>query len=166
MAGFGVFDDMFSRMAERNRQMEDSWTKTFEAIGLSFATMMAKMAEEMAARAAVFGILSLIPGMGGAGGLLGGAGSFIFGARASGGAVFPGMTYKRNEDAYGGGGEPFRPSTAGTIMPNRSSTGAGGRGGDTHYHFAPGTSRSDAGYIVRAIQQGTKERRRTVSRGI
>jgi len=166
MYAFQPLDDVFSRMAARNAEMEDSWTKTFEGIGLAFTAMLAKMVEEYMARAAIFGLLSLIPGMGGASGLLGGAGSFIFGARASGGAVFPGMTYRRNEDAYGGGGEPFRPSTAGTIMPNRSSTGSGSEGGSVHYHFAAGTSRADAGYIVRQIQQGTRERRRTVARGI
>jgi len=166
MYAFQPLDDVFSRMAARNAEMEDSFTKTFEGIGLAFTAMLAKMVEEYMARAAIFGLLSLIPGMGGAGGLLGGAGSFIFGARASGGAVFPGMTYKRNEDAYGGGGEPFRPSTAGTIMPNRSSAGSGSDGGSVHYHFAAGTSRADAGYIIRQIQQGTRERRRTVARGI
>jgi tape measure domain-containing protein len=146
----------------------DIWVNgrdTFSALYDAFSEMITKMAIEMAAKATIFGALSLIPGMGGATGLLGGAGSFIFGARASGGAVFPGMTYRKNEDAYGGGGEPFRPSTAGTIMPNRSSTGTGSDGA-VHYHFAAGTSRADAGYIVRAIQQGTRERRRTVSRGL
>lgn len=137
----------------------------FASLYDAFSEMITKMAIEMAAKATIFGALSLIPGMGGATGLLGGAGSFIFGARASGGAVFPGMTYRKNEDAYGGGGEPFRPSTAGTIMPDRSSTGTGPDGA-VHYHFAAGTSRADAGYIVRALQQGTKERRRPVSRGL
>ena len=143
----------------------DIWVNgrdVFSSLYDAFSEMVTKMALEMAAKATIFGIFSAFGG----GGLLGGASSFIFGARASGGAVFPGMTYRRNEDAYGGGGEPFRPSTSGTIMPNRSSTGSGSGGGDVHYHFAAGTTRADAGYIVRAIQQGTKERRRTVSRAI
>jgi len=143
----------------------DIWVNgrdVFSSLYDAFSEMVTKMALEMAAKATIFGIFSAFGG----GGLLGGASSFIFGARASGGAVFPGMTYRRNEDAYGGGGEPFRPSTSGTIMPNRSSTGSGSGGGDVHYHFAAGTTRSDAGYIVRAIQQGTKERRRTVSRAL
>lgn len=155
-------DTLSSTMASAYSDIWVNGRDTFDALYDAFSEMITKMAIEMAARATIFSIFSAFGG----GGMLGGGASYIFGARASGGAVFPGMTYKRNEDAYGGGGEPFRPSTAGTIMPNRSSTGAGGGGQVVNYHFAPGTSRADAGYIVRAIQQGTKERRRTVSRGI
>jgi|GEM_PF-4471763 len=155
-------DTLSSTMASAYSDIWVNGRDTFDALYDAFSEMITKMAIEMAARATIFSIFSAFGG----GGLLGGGAAYIFGARASGGAVFPGMTYKRNEDAYGGGGEPFRPSTAGTIMPNRSSTGAGGGGQVVNYHFAPGTSRADAGYIVRAIQQGTKERRRTVARGI
>lgn len=158
MVGFQPLDDIYSRMAARNAEMEDSFAKTFEGIGLAFATMMTKMAEEMAAKAAIFGLFSLFGG----GGFLGGASSFIFGARASGGAMFPGVPYRYNEDRYGGGGEVFRPASAGTASPERN-----GGGGATHvYHFAAGTSRADAGFIVRSIEQASRERRRTVARAL
>lgn len=158
-------ETLSSTMASAYTDIVVNGRDVFASLYDAFSEMITKMAIEMAAKATIFGALSLIPGMGGATGLLGGAGSFIFGARASGGAVFPGVTYRKNEDAYGGGGELFRSSTSGTITPNRSSTGTGPDGA-VHYHFAAGTSRADAGYIVRAIQQGTKERRRTVSRGL
>lgn len=62
MAGFQVFDDMFARMAARNAEMEDSWTKTFQGIGLAFSTMLTKMLEEMAVKAAVFAAFNLFSG--------------------------------------------------------------------------------------------------------
>lgn len=159
MVGFAPLDDIYSRMAARNAEMEDSFTKTFEGIGLAFATMMTKMAEEMATKAAIFGLFSLFGG----GGIIGGASSFIFGARASGGAMFPGVPYRFNEDRYGGGGEIFRPASAGTASPERN----GGGGGNTmHFHFAAGTRASDKGMLVRAFQEATgRERQRSVARG-
>ena len=119
----------------------------------------------MAAKATIFAAFSAFGG----GGLLGGASSFIFGARATGGVTLPGVRYRVNEDGYnGGGGEMFRSSSAGTISPNRGGGGGGGGGGGNvqHFHFAAGTSRADRGTIVRAIKIATKSRENSVARGI
>lgn len=133
---------------------------TFSALYDAFSEMITKMVIEMAAKAAIFAIFNTLSG--GQGNLLGGASSFIFGARASGGVMFPGVPYRFNEDRYSGsGGEVFRPASGGSASPDR---GRGGGGTTTHYHFAAGTTKSDSGAIVRAIQQATRERSRTATR--
>jgi len=159
-------DTLSSTMASAYTDIWVNGRDVFASLYDAFSEMITKMAIEMAAKATIFGALSLIPGMGGASGLLGGAGSFIFGARATGGVTLPGVRYRVNEDGYnGGGGEMFRSSSAGTISPNRGGGGGGG-GNVQHFHFAAGTSRADRGAIVRAIKTATKSRENSVARGI
>lgn len=157
MVAFSPVDQMFDRMAQRNAEMENSFSKTTQGMALAFTSMLVKMAEEYLARAFIFGGLSLIPGFGGAGGLLGGATSFIFGGRASGGAMFPGVSYAYNERQ---GGEIFRPSTGGMASPNLQ-----GRGGDSIViHLSGGATQADANRVARAIEQSGRGRLRTVTR--
>lgn len=160
MKAFGPLDRMFERMMSRNDEMTESWTKNFQAIGLEWTAMLTQMVEEYIARAAIFGTLSLIPGFGGASGFLGGAASFIFGGRASGGAMFPGVAYAYNE-RQPGGGEIFRPSTAGTASPNLSG---GGGGGSITINLHGGATAADANRVARAIEQQNRGRLRTVTR--
>jgi len=110
MAGFQVFDDMFSRMAARNAEMSDSWTKTFQGIGLAFTTMLTKMVEEMAVKAAIFGAFSLFSG----GTLTPGGGGFMkFLGFASGGMPPVGQPVSVGERRP----ETFVPRSAGHIQP-------------------------------------------------
>lgn len=155
-------DTLSSTMASAYTDMWVNGRNAFDSIYDAFSEMITKMAIEMAAKATIFAAFSAFGG----GGLLGGASSFIFGARATGGVTLPGVRYRVNEDGYnGGGGEMFRSSSAGTISPNRGGGGGGG-GNVQHFHFAAGTSRADRGAIVRAIKIATKSRENSVARGI
>lgn len=157
MVAFSPVDAMFDRMAQRNAEMEMGFSRVTQGMALSFTSMLIKMAEEYAARAAIFGILSFIPGMGGATGLMGGLGSFVFGGRASGGAMFPGVSYAYNERQ---GGEIFRPSTGGMASPNLQ-----GRAGDSiTINLSGGATQADANRVARAIEQQGRGRLRTVTR--
>jgi len=157
MVAFSPVDAMFDRMAQRNAEMEMGFSRVTQGMALAFSSMLIKMAEEYAARAAIFGILSMIPGMGGATGLLGGLGSFVFGGRASGGAMFPGVSYAYNERQ---GGEIFRPSTGGMASPNLQ-----GRAGDSIViNLSGGATQADANRVARAIEQKNRGRLRTVTR--
>jgi tape measure domain-containing protein len=157
MVAFSPVDAMFDRMAQRNAEMEMGFARVTQGMALSFTSMLIKMAEEYAARAAIFGLLQFIPGMGGATGLLGGLGSFVFGGRASGGAMFPGVSYAYNERQ---GGEIFRPSTGGMASPNLQ-----GRAGDSIViNLSGGATQADANRVARAIEQKNRGRLRTVTR--
>lgn len=153
-------DTLSSTMASAYTDIWVNGRNAFDSIYDAFSEMITKMAIEMAAKATIFAAFSAFGG----GGLLGGAGSFIFGARASGGVTFPGVSYQINEDPYTGrGGEVFRPSTGGTISPNRS----GSEGGTTlHFHFGSGISSHDRGAIMRAVKIATKTREISPSRGL
>lgn len=119
MAGFQVFDDMFARMQSRNAEMEDSWTKTFQGIGLAFSSMLVKMIEEMAVKAAIFGAFSLFGGGAALGaGETGGSGLLNFLGFASGGAPPVGMPVEVGERRR----ELFIPQGPGRVAP---TTGAG-----------------------------------------
>ena len=155
-------DTLSSTMASAYTDMWVNGRNAFDSIYDAFSEMITKMAIEMAAKATIFAAFSAFGG----GGLLGGASSFIFGARATGGVTLPGVRYRVNEDGYnGGGGEMFRSSSAGTISPNRGGGGGGG-GNVQHFHFAAGTSRADRGAIIRSIKIATKSRENSVARGI
>jgi ABC-type multidrug transport system fused ATPase/permease subunit len=101
---------MFSRMAARNAEMSDSWTKTFQGIGLAFTAMLTKMIEEMAVKAAIFGAFSLFSG-----GTItpGGGGLLKFLGFASGGLPPMGQPVSVGERRP----ETFVPRSAGHIQP-------------------------------------------------
>jgi len=83
----------------------------FQNIANNFRRMLEVMVTELAARAAIFGLLNLFGG----GGLVGGARNFIFGGfKASGGEVNTGKAYVVGEN----GPELFAPKQSGQIIPN------------------------------------------------
>lgn len=152
-------DTLSSTMASAYTDIWVNGRDVFASLYDAFSEMITKMAIEMAAKATIFGALSLIPGMGGATGLLGGAGSFIFGARASGGAMFPGVAYNVNERQ---GGELFRPASAGMVSPNYR--GENSSGDTIHIHLSGGATQADADRIARTIQIQKRTRQTTVTR--
>lgn len=152
-------DTLSSTMASAYTDIWVNGRDVFASLYDAFSEMITKMAIEMAAKATIFGALSLIPGMGGESGLLGGAGSFIFGARASGGAMFPGVAYNINERQ---GGELFRPASAGMVSPNYR--GENSSGDTIHIHLSGGATQADADRIARTIQIQKRTRQTTVTR--
>jgi len=136
----------------------DIWVNgrdVFASLYDAFSEMITKMAIEMAAKATIFAAFSAFGG----GGLLGGASSFIFGARASGGAMFPGVAYNINERQ---GGELFRPASAGMVSPNYR--GENSSGDTIHIHLSGGATQADADRIARTIQIQKRTRQTTVTR--
>lgn len=128
-------------------QAKQEGASFFESFTEGFRNMLEQMAVEMAAKAAVFSIFSAFGG----GGLLGGLSSFVFGARAAGGAVAGGMPYTVGENRR----ETFVPDGPGRIAPT------GGGAVTINVQAAPGMdTKALAREIVRAQEDAQRRRLR------
>jgi phage-related minor tail protein len=127
-AGEKIFDSMVSGFGDAIEQLVTTGTIKFDELAKSFASMLARMAAELAARAVIMSILKAIAGGAGAGDVTAAsptatmqayntsAMDFKLPGFAAGGPVSAGQAIMVGEN----GPERFVPSVAGRIEPNSS----------------------------------------------
>jgi tape measure domain-containing protein len=141
-----AFADSMSAAYFRAKQDGDNFFSSFLE---SFGLMLEQMAVQMAAKAFIFSAFSALSG--GSSTVLGGAASFIFGARASGGYVANGGAYTVGENRR----ESFVPDRPGRIAPTSASSVT------INVQAAPGMDTKQlAREIVRAQEDATRRRLR------